>query len=142
MIKIGQEYKAPLTLEQHLENLCRDSSSKNSLSAIWKISKQIYERALDTISYNFPHYSLHESSHAQNILRAIELVLGEDRICSLGPTDTWLILEAVYCHDFGMIISEKEAKELWQKPEFKAFIEKVSTQNTDVGKAACFFEEY
>jgi len=66
---------------------------------------------LQNVGVYFPHYSRHDESHSRQILVHIERLLGPDNIAKLSPTDTWLLLEAVYLHDIGMIISDEQLKE-------------------------------
>ncbi len=66
---------------------------------------------MQNVSVYFPHYSRHDESHSRQILVHIERLLGPDNIAKLSPTNTWLLLEAAYLHDIGMIISDDQLKE-------------------------------
>jgi hypothetical protein len=51
------------------------------------------------------------------------MILGEKRIKTLSATDTWMILQCAYLHDFGMAILFKKIEEIWQSEEFNEYIE-------------------
>lgn len=131
------------SLIEHLKLLSEKDSKYNNLYATWIIDERSYTSALQAVSNTFPHYSMHDSSHSLSIINKIEMVLGEDRIRELSPTDTFLILECAYLHDFGMITSVKEQKELWEKPEFKKYLEDIMDKSADkdLVEAACYIKD-
>jgi hypothetical protein len=92
------------SLEQHLQTQGQNSPQFAVLYSIWTLNKKFLPNAQNAISFNFPHYSLHETSHSESIIKNIELFLGEERIKKLSPTDTWLILMSAYTHDLGMVV--------------------------------------
>lgn len=120
------------SLVEHLKNLCSNNEKYKNLYAVWTLNQETYSKELSAISYNFPHYSMHDESHSLSIINKIEMLLGEDRIKSLGPTDTFLILESAYLHDMGMILGEKELLEKWKEPTFKQFLENLKENSYDV----------
>lgn len=119
------------SLVKHLKLLSENDEKYKNLYASWVIDETVYTNALKAIINSFPHYSMHDSSHSWSIINKIEMVLGENRIKQLSPTDTFLILESAFVHDLGMIISEKEQKKLWNEIEFKKYIEDVTNNNYD-----------
>jgi hypothetical protein len=119
------------SLEEHLENLCKNNEKYKHLYAAWTTDKDIYKNSLSAVPINFPHYSRHESSHSLSIINKIEMLLGIERIKTLSPTDTFLILESAFSHDLGMIIPEELLKEEWKKPSFKRFLKKLSSESFD-----------
>lgn len=114
------------TLEKHLKNMCDENYQYIDLLATWEIDKKIYKNMLQGVAYNFPHYSMHESSHSKSIISKIEMVLGTDRIKLLGATETWMILETSYLHDFGMILKNKDVEKIWGGDEFQDFIKDIA----------------
>jgi len=126
------------TLESHLEEISLRLKDFEILNSIWKLNKKNLKRALTGIEANFPHYSLHDKSHSDTIIKNIENYLGEDRIKSLSPTDTWLILMSTYTHDLGMVLFYNLIEEKFRQSDMTEFLEK-SAQNTsdkDLAEAA------
>ncbi len=126
------------TLENHLEEISKNIQDFEILNSIWKLNKRNLKRALTGIEANFPHYSLHDKSHSDTIIRNIENFLGENRIKELGPTDTWLILMSTYTHDLGMVLFYNLIEERFKSDEMKQYLNKiaVNTYDIDLAKAA------
>lgn len=91
-------------LERHLASFSKACTLYEELYCYWIIQKKDYIKRLQAIIMSFPGYSLHDVSHSEKIVQAIEMILGEDRIKLLSATDTWLLLECAYAHDVGMVI--------------------------------------
>jgi hypothetical protein len=110
------------------------------LYAVWTLDQEIYSKALMAVPMTFPHYSLHESSHSISIINKIEMLLGEDRIKSLSATDTFMILESSFLHDFGMIVIDEQIKKEWKEPRFKRYLRSVSENSfdNDIAEAAAY----
>jgi hypothetical protein len=134
--RIETEY----SLVKHLKILCDQDEKYKNLYAVWILDQEVYSKALASVSLNFPHYSMHETSHSSNIINKIEMLLGEERIKNLSPTDTFMILESAYLHDFGMIVPDKKLKSEWSKSSFQRFIKLLSesTYDDSIAKAARF----
>jgi hypothetical protein len=94
-------------LEVHLHNYSNNAPEYKELYCYWVIRKKEYTQRLQASIQSFPSYSLHDASHSEKIVQAIELLLGEDRIRLLSATDTWLLLECSYAHDIGMAVSKE-----------------------------------
>jgi hypothetical protein len=98
-------------LIKHLEDCAKSDAIYKPLESQWTFDERLIAKALQNVSVYFPHYSRHDESHSRQILVHIERLLGPDNIAKLSPTDTWLLLEAAYLHDIGMIISDDQLKE-------------------------------
>jgi len=98
-------------LIKHLEDCARNDAIYKPLESQWTFDERLIAKALQNVGVYFPHYSRHDESHSRQILVHIERLLGPDNIAKLSPTDTWLLLEAAYLHDIGMIISDEQLKE-------------------------------
>jgi len=107
----------------HLNKAIEEDSSLSVLGHQWGFDEQLVGKALQNISTLYSHYSRHDASHSKQILINIERILGVNRIANLTATDTWLILEAAYWHDIGMLVTEAEYKAASQSEEFKVFVE-------------------
>jgi len=98
-------------LIKHLKDWAEKDAIYKPLESQWTFDERLIAKALQNVSVYFPHYSRHDESHSRQILVHIERLLGPDNIAKLSPTDTWLLLEAAYLHDIGMIISDDQLKE-------------------------------
>ena len=99
-----EELILPYKLEQHLTEICNSSATYKNLLSVWNINKKMCQDVLNTVVMNYPHYTNHDVSHCEAIITNIEMLLGEKVIRALSPTDTWLLLQAAYLHDIGMVI--------------------------------------
>jgi len=109
---------------KQIENLLYEKT-KDTKSEIlysqWSYDKKIIPKALNAISSLFPHYSLHDESHSITIINNIIRILGRNAFSKLSAIDLWLILEASYYHDIGMVVSAKEINELVESDGFINF---------------------
>lgn len=109
-----------MRIEQRLKHLANENPNYSLLWAQWEFDKKLLARALNTISRDFPHYSLHDSSHSSTIITQIEKVIAPN-IDKLTATDCWLFLESCYWHDAGMIITNDEKKRLLTDEAFRKY---------------------
>lgn len=109
-------------IKERLKELCRIDPTLSVLWAQWTFDEQLISKALSNVSQIFPHYSLHDASHSNQIVTNIERILGAENINSLSATDLWLILEASFCHDIGMVIPMDKIREDWDTPEFTSYL--------------------
>lgn len=131
------EYK----LETCLAALCQKYPQYEDLQATWILNKRICSDALKGIILRYPHFSMHDTSHAEAVISKIEMILGE-RIASLSPTDMWLLLHAAYTHDLGMVIFWDEITKLWGQPEFQVHLDNLtSSTDNELRKAAEFIRK-
>jgi len=118
-------------LEQRLESLAHENKDYAPLWESWCINKRKLESFLQIVIGVFPHYSLHDSSHSRSIVNNIEMLLGDDRICLLGATDIWLILNSIYAHDVGMI-THTNLDKLWESDSnFREFFDELKSDNSN-----------
>jgi len=108
-------------LEAHLEYLCTKNSEYKNLYSTLNLNKEACEEMLNTVALSYPHFSLHDISHSETVISNIEKMLGSERIKSLTPTDTWLLLHAAYLHDIGMILLYDDIGKLWANDDFIDF---------------------
>lgn len=112
-----------MSLEKAFKVACEKHEQLKLLDSQWSFDKELISKALQNIGATFPHYSRHDASHSRQIIVNIERMLG-DRIAYLSATDMWLLLEAAYSHDIGMVVTNKQIKDLDTK-EFKAFVQDI-----------------
>ncbi|WP_437991095.1 HD domain-containing protein [Sorangium sp. So ce145] len=120
-----------LELEKALHQRCEADSQYATLGAQWTFDKQLIGQALQSVPLVFPHYSLHNASHADTILRQIARVLGTRRIERLSPTDLWLLLESAYYHDIGMIVPGETMRAWWLHEKFGTFLDGLKNHTDD-----------
>jgi Histidine kinase-, DNA gyrase B-, and HSP90-like ATPase len=124
-------------IESELRRRCRDNENFRILLAQWEYDRQLFERALNTIGHAFPHYSLHDASHSETILKRISNVLGSKSISRLSATDLWLMLEAAYIHDAGMVALDHTKRKDINSPEFHHHIVKLQHgEDVDLSQSA------
>ncbi|MEQ1307860.1 HD domain-containing protein [Acinetobacter bereziniae] len=111
----------------HLKKKCEEDDNVKILLSQWEFDQKLVGKALENIGGFYPHFSNHNASHSQQILVNIERILGND-IELLSATDTWLILEAAYWHDVGMLIDAKNAKEVHSNPDFNSMIQTIANE--------------
>lgn len=104
----------------------------------WAIDKNSYTKETDTIILNFEHFSLHDESHSRNILNAVGLLLGREKVSRLSIGDLWLMLETAYFHDIGMAVTNEEIYDLWTKDkDFQEFFQdSLNSGDLDTKKVA------
>ncbi len=112
-------------LIKHLESKAEEHSALKMLVNQWGFDEKLIPKALQTVGNLFPHYSRHDESHSRQILINIERLLGKDNIAKLTATDTWLLLEAAYWHDIGMVVPHRDIQEALGQNGFQQYIEEI-----------------
>lgn len=112
------------SLEQYFEQACEQHPQLQYLKSQWGFDKELISKALQNVGHIFPHYSRHDVSHSKQIIINIERLLG-DKIQYLTATDMWLILEAAYSHDIGMVITQKQIEDM-NSTAFNDFVQKLA----------------
>lgn len=115
-----------ISLEEHFKEVCATHPHLKLLESQWRFDVELIAKALQNVSSIFPHYSRHDESHSRQILVNIERMLGE-KVRHLTATDTWLIMEAAYNHDIGMVITQKQLKDL-DSDEFQLYVKEIVSQ--------------
>ncbi len=111
-------------LAKHLEKKGKEHSALEMLANQWGFDQQLIPKALQSIGGLFPHYSRHDESHSKQILINIERLLG-DNIELLTATDTWLLLEAAYWHDIGMVVPQSDIENALKSEDFQQYIQSI-----------------
>lgn len=125
------------SLELHLHTLCGENQEYTNLLSTWNLNKKTCVDALKTVVASYPHFSMHDVTHAEAVVTKIEMLLG-DRVNKLSPTDTWLILHAAYAHDLGMVLKWEDIEKVWKEDRFSQFLDTTKdSADTQLSKAAC-----
>ena len=113
-------------LQKHLTEESGKHSNLRLLESQWGFDQKLIPKALQSVGQLFPHYSRHDQSHSDQILINIERLLGDSRIKLLSATDTWLLLEAAYWHDIGMIVPHNALNDALGSHEFQAYRKQIA----------------
>lgn len=111
-------------LEEKLYEKTKNTQS-DILYAQWNYDKRLIPNALQVISNLFPHYSLHDESHSISILNNIVRIVGKENVEKLSAIDLWLILEASYYHDIGMVVSSDKLNQAISSSDFIQFFKEL-----------------
>ena len=128
-------------LTQHLKELCEQNPEYANLYSTWNLNQRTCSDILKNVVLHYPHFSLHDASHAEAVLSKMEMVLG-DRIQNLSPTDTWLLLHTAYAHDLGMVLEWERIETKWKEPDFQDWLaDQEKSQDGDLRKAIAFIRK-
>lgn len=116
-------------LIKHLKKKTEEDSNTKILMSQWEFDEKLVGKSLENVGSYYPHFSSHNESHSQQILVNIERLLGNN-IEKLTATDTWLILEAAYWHDIGMLFNADEVQKVFEEDGFKEYVESLANDNT------------
>lgn len=116
-------------LIKHLKKKTEEDSNTKILMSQWEFDEKLVGKSLENVGSYYPHFSSHNESHSQQILVNIERLLGSN-IDKLTATDTWLILEAAYWHDIGMLFNADEVQKVFEEDDFKEYVESLANDNT------------
>ncbi|MDO4168581.1 MAG: hypothetical protein Q4D45_01670 [Lachnospiraceae bacterium] len=122
-MKETNTYCFPLTLEKHLQSIVQENDFVTDLYSVWRLLKKKMDDRLSDSRNIFVTYSLHDSSHSQSVIQAIERFLGNERISILSPTDTFMLLVCAYAHDYGMALTYDKIYHILESNKFKEYIE-------------------
>lgn len=128
-------------LIRHLKKKGEEHSALELLVNQWGFDEQLIPKALQTVGSLFPHYSRHDESHSRQILVNIERLLGEG-IELLTATDTWLLLEAAYWHDIGMVVPHKDLEEALRDDGFKTYLRETADGKGELSRFARHFRQH
>ncbi|SUD91478.1 HD domain-containing protein [Psychrobacter phenylpyruvicus] len=115
-------------LIKHLKDKTEQDPNTKILMSQWEFDEKLVGKSLENVGSYYPHFSSHNESHSQQILVNIERLLG-DNISKLTATDTWLMLEAAYWHDIGMLFSADDVQEVVNNEKFKDYVEELANNN-------------
>ncbi|EMN1410608.1 ATP-binding protein [Enterobacter cloacae] len=124
-----------MRIEERLKELADSNPNYSLLWAQWEFDKKLLSRALNSISRDFPHYSLHDASHSSTIITQIEKVIAPN-IEKLSATDCWLLLESCYWHDAGMIITHDDKMKILESGDFENHLNDLIEQNGELAEYA------
>ena len=71
----------------------------------------------------FPHYTCHDDSHSEAIVKICNWVAGEDLLRKLNGPELFVLFASMYFHDIGMVVSPDERDEILVSSEFISYKE-------------------
>lgn len=117
-------------LINNLVEKCREDQSLQPLYSQWIFDQKLVSKALGNINVFYPHYSLHDETHSVQILINIERILGEDVIKKLSASDIWILLEAAYWHDIGMVLPYQALQKELKTEEFQLYLDEIKNNSS------------
>lgn len=125
--------------EKELKNRC-EGTPYSDLYTQWQTTKINIPEFLSMIRDVFPHFTIHDASHSENILSNIKKILTEEAIRNLSTTDIWMFLFVAYFHDIGMYISKEDYDKILETSQFISYIKDIQTNiSNPLNKyATCF----
>lgn len=73
-------YKQIIRIENQLEKIATENIEYKELWSTWNLNKETLKAILHSIAKDYPHFSLHDNSHSDNIILNIERFLGNENI--------------------------------------------------------------
>jgi len=70
----------------------------------------------------FPHYTLHDRQHAENLVKIMDTLLRDD-IDKVTPIEAAMLILAAYFHDIGMVYHPDEIVEIVEEEDFKDYLD-------------------
>ena len=115
-------------MEMELKNAIeRRAKDANCLSAFTGVSllhiRQQVEQMLSLIGRNgiFDQYTKHDISHIDQMLAIAEWVIPDDTKEAMTPADWLMLVLAIYFHDMGMLVTQKEFSDCGKNAEFQEY---------------------
>ena len=115
-----------------LEKKCQEENCM-ILYSEWLREKEMAIRILSNVSNMSSHFSIHDHTHSEAILKYIKSFLGREVLeKKFTATDLWMLLFAAYYHDIGMVVKNADIEKIFtDKDENRKFITKVKEIRND-----------
>ncbi|HLL70442.1 MAG TPA: hypothetical protein VK363_03360 [Pyrinomonadaceae bacterium] len=110
-----------------------EKASDAQREMVRKLAKRAADR-LDLVRDTFPTYTLHNRTHAFNVIERMGDLLGHSLEKITALEGAFMILSA-YCHDIGMVFTEAERKAIQHEQSFNRFLNKYPEARIEVEKA-------
>lgn len=132
-----------MKIEEALRKKSSECKEYEKLIATWELNKETIAKLLDCVIIHYPHFSLHNASHSETVIKNVEKILGDDGVSKLSPSDLWLILHAAYLHDIGMVIKYNDLINIINSDDFKDFVKEYSLEfKEDISDAAVTVNDF
>lgn len=108
---------------QLLEKKCKNEDCM-ILYSEWLREKEMAIRILSNVSNMSSHFSIHDHTHSEAILKHIKGFLGKEVLeKEFTATDLWMLLFAAYYHDIGMVVRNADIERIFtDQDEMNKFI--------------------
>lgn len=105
-------------LYQHLKSLDKDdvitSILKNNI-------ENEFVPLLNSIKMNMPEYTSHDEVHSVNVLKNMWQIIPPETKDALSIVEVALLIYSAYLHDIGMLIEDKDFKDIPDSSEYKDY---------------------
>ena len=118
-------------MENILKEFCMENKDKEDCFRQYIHIKKGLSDKLRTVSMYFPHFSVHDARHSENILKYLKMLLGNDYVYKLSVSEMLLICTAAYAHDIGMALSYKMIHEKMTSDKWNEQLKKYSTSQRE-----------
>lgn len=111
---------------QLLEKKCKHENCM-ILYSEWLREKEMAIRILSNVSNMSSHFSIHDHTHSEAILKYIKSFLGREVLeKQFTATDLWMLLFAAYYHDIGMVVRNADIERIFtDQDEMNKFVDMV-----------------
>lgn len=124
-------------MEQRLRELCLNNTEYESKYHQYENVVRVFVDKLRVVPVYFPHFSKHDSSHSQNIIKYVGMLLGEQRINKLSVSDLLVFLLSCYAHDIGMSLRYESIHEVMGGEQLKGMLDDyTNSMQEDLAMAA------
>ena len=119
---------------KYLEQLLKDKTDKigkrgELLYAKWQLEKEYATQVLATIFNIFPHYTLHDRTHSEEILKNVGEILDKETFKLFSLTDLWLLLYAAFYHDMGMAVFAPDLDKILKCEDFILYLKDIQADS-------------
>lgn len=131
---------------QLLEKKCKDEDCM-ILYSEWLREKEMAIRILSNVSNMSSHFSIHDHTHSEAILKYIKSFLGNKVLeKQFTATDLWMLLFAAYYHDIGMVVKNADIEKIFtdedEKKKFNSMVKEIRhDQSSPLHENAQIFEK-
>ncbi|MCL2604116.1 MAG: hypothetical protein FWD90_06525 [Defluviitaleaceae bacterium] len=99
------------------------------LYASYMMVKSESVERLNISSVSTPNFTRHDAKHAENVVNKMDMLIGEDRIVLLSPTNVWLLLMCAYTHDWGMVVSLADFRDHLKSGNLERHVDELREQH-------------
>ena len=121
---------------QLLEKKCKREDCM-ILYSEWLREKEMAIRILSNVSNMSSHFSIHDHTHSEAILKYVKSILGKKVLEEqFTATDLWMLLFVAYYHDIGMVVRNTDIERIFtDQNEMNKFVDMVCEIQKDKSAA-------
>ena len=104
--------------QENIKSYCENNISYSDYLTRFDSAIIETKNRLKTIPYYFRHFSRHDETHSELIIKYLEMLIGEKPISYLSVSDQVILVLAAYSHDVGMALEHDQIEELFKSPNY------------------------